>query len=166
MLELAKWAWMQLRANSSISAMRPPCYSLLEEIVARGVTYGSLVWMVCNPAAPAGPRGIRGLSPATGAESRCCCFFFLAPQRVYVVAWLMHNNTRTEGVTTMGVTHPKGPYTMCGARSASAAHARVKDPVMVMAVGSSMMGRVYGSLQVLVCHVHAPMRHNHTRARQ
>ena len=28
-----------------------------------GVIYGSLVWMVCNPAAPAGPRGIPGLSP-------------------------------------------------------------------------------------------------------
>ena len=52
------------RANSSISAMRPPCYYLLEKIVILGVIYGSLVWMVCNPAAPAGPRGIPGLSPA------------------------------------------------------------------------------------------------------
>ena len=51
------------RADSSISAMRPPCYYLLEEIVILGVIYGSLVWMVCNPAAPAGPRGIPGLSP-------------------------------------------------------------------------------------------------------
>ena len=51
------------RANSSISAMRPPCYYLLEEIVMLGVIYGSLVWMVCNPAATAGPRGIPGLSP-------------------------------------------------------------------------------------------------------
>ena len=51
------------RANSSISAMPPPCYSLLEEIVILGVIYGSLVWWVCNPAAPAGPRGIPGLSP-------------------------------------------------------------------------------------------------------
>ena len=32
-----------------------PCYPLLEEIVILGVIYGSLVWRVCNPAAPAGP---------------------------------------------------------------------------------------------------------------
>ena len=54
-----------LRANSSISAMRPQYYDLLEEIVILGVIYGSLVWRVCNPAAPAGPRGIPGLSPGT-----------------------------------------------------------------------------------------------------
>ena len=35
-------------ANSSISAMRTPCYSLLEGIVILGVIYGSLVWRVCN----------------------------------------------------------------------------------------------------------------------
>ena len=52
-----------IRPNSSIGAMRPPCYYLLEEIVILGVTYGSLVWRVCNPAAPAGVRGIPGLSP-------------------------------------------------------------------------------------------------------
>ena len=51
------------RANSSISAMRPAYYYLLEEIVILGVIYGSLVWRVCNPAAPAGVRGIPGLSP-------------------------------------------------------------------------------------------------------
>ena len=45
---------MAARANSSISAMRPPCYYLLEEIVILGVIHGSLVWRVCNPAAPAG----------------------------------------------------------------------------------------------------------------
>ena len=33
-----------VRANFSISAMRPPCYALLEEIVILGVIYGSLVW--------------------------------------------------------------------------------------------------------------------------
>ena len=49
--------------NSSISAMRPPCYSLLEEIVILGVMYGNLVWRVCNPAGPVGPQGISGLSP-------------------------------------------------------------------------------------------------------
>ena len=54
-----------LRANSSISAMRPQCYYLLEEIVILGVIYGSLVGRVCNPAAPAGPRGIPGLSPGS-----------------------------------------------------------------------------------------------------
>ena len=43
------------RANSSISAMRPPCYYLLEEIVILGVIYGSLVRMVCNPAAAGHP---------------------------------------------------------------------------------------------------------------
>ena len=43
--------------------MRPQCYYLLEEIVILGVIYGSLVWMVCNPAAPAGPRDIPGLIP-------------------------------------------------------------------------------------------------------
>ena len=51
--------------------MRPPCYYLLEEIVILGVIYRSLVWMVCNtaaPAAPAGPRGIRGLSPERGTH--------------------------------------------------------------------------------------------------
>ena len=52
------------KANSKISAMRPPWYYLLEEKVILGVIYGSLVWMVCNPAAPAGVRGIPGLSPA------------------------------------------------------------------------------------------------------
>ena len=46
--------------------MRPPCYSLLEEIVILEVIYGSLLWRVCNPAAPQGPRGIPGLSPAGG----------------------------------------------------------------------------------------------------
>ena len=51
------------RANSSFSAMRPRCYYLLEEIVILGVIYGSLLWSVCNPAAPAGPRGIPGVSP-------------------------------------------------------------------------------------------------------
>ena len=54
---------LKIRANSSSSAMRPPCYYLLEEIVMLGVIYGSLVWMVCNPAAPADPLGIPGLSP-------------------------------------------------------------------------------------------------------
>ena len=39
------------RANFSISAMRPPCYSLVEEIVILGVIYGSLAWRVCNPGA-------------------------------------------------------------------------------------------------------------------
>ena len=53
---------VNVRANSSISAMRPPCYYLLEETVILGVIYGSSVWMVCNPAAPAGPRGIPWLS--------------------------------------------------------------------------------------------------------
>ena len=52
-----------VRPNSSISAMRPPCYYSLEEIVILGVIYGTLVWKVCNPAAPAGVRGIPGLSP-------------------------------------------------------------------------------------------------------
>ena len=54
------------RANSSISAMRPPCYYLLEKIVILGVIHGSSVRRVCNlaaPAAPEGPRGIPGLSP-------------------------------------------------------------------------------------------------------
>ena len=51
---------VKVRANSSISAMRPPWYSLLEEIVILEVTYEILVWRVCNPA---GPRGIPGLSP-------------------------------------------------------------------------------------------------------
>ena len=32
-----------------------------EEIVILGVIYGSLVWWVCNPAAPVGPRGIPGV---------------------------------------------------------------------------------------------------------
>ena len=49
--------------------MRPPCYDLLEGIVILGVTFGSLVLMVCNPAAPAGPRGIPGLSPGNHATS-------------------------------------------------------------------------------------------------
>ena len=40
-----------LVGNSSISAMQPPCYSLLEETVILGVIYGSLVWRVCNHAA-------------------------------------------------------------------------------------------------------------------
>ena len=53
-----------LRANSSISAMRFQCYYLLEEIAILGVIYESLVWRVCNTAAPVGPRGIPGLSPA------------------------------------------------------------------------------------------------------
>ena len=35
--------------------MRPPCYYVLEEIVILEVIYGSLLWMVCNPAAPAHP---------------------------------------------------------------------------------------------------------------
>ena len=51
------------RANVSISAMRLPCFYLLEEIVILGVIYGSLMWRVCNPAAPARPQGIPGLSP-------------------------------------------------------------------------------------------------------
>ena len=34
------------RANSSISAMRPPWYYLLEEIVRLGVIYGILVWVL------------------------------------------------------------------------------------------------------------------------
>ena len=38
-------------------------YSLLEEIDIRGVIHGSLVWGVCNPAAPEGLRDIPGLSP-------------------------------------------------------------------------------------------------------
>ena len=42
-------------ANCSISAVRPPCYYLLEEIVIVGVIYGSLVWMVCNPGASCNP---------------------------------------------------------------------------------------------------------------
>ena len=61
-----------VRANSSISAMRPPYY-LLEGIVILGVIYGSLVWRVCNPAAPAapaGPRGIPGLSPGCIRQTR------------------------------------------------------------------------------------------------
>ena len=37
------------RANSSISAMRPPCYDLLEEIVTLGVIYESLVWITVPP---------------------------------------------------------------------------------------------------------------------
>ena len=67
------------RANSSISAMRPPCYYLLEEIVILGVIYGSLVWMVCKPVAPAGPRGIPGLSPGGTMERR-----HRAPRRIGV----------------------------------------------------------------------------------
>ena len=63
------------RANFSISAMRPLRYSLLEEIVILGVIYGILVWRVCNPAAPAGPRGIPELSPDTdtGTETGQAC---------------------------------------------------------------------------------------------
>ena len=53
-----------IQANSSISALRPSCYYVLEEIVILGVIYGSLVWRVCDPAAPAGPQVIPGLSPA------------------------------------------------------------------------------------------------------
>jgi hypothetical protein len=37
------------RANSSICAMRPPCYPFLEQTVILGVLYGSLRWRVCNP---------------------------------------------------------------------------------------------------------------------
>ena len=59
------WQGFVPMANSSNSAMRPPCYYLLEEIVILGVIYGSLVWRVCNPAAPAGPRGIPGPSPGS-----------------------------------------------------------------------------------------------------
>ena len=51
------------RGTSSISAMRPPCYSFLEETFILGVIYGSLVWRVCNPAAPVWPRCIPGLRP-------------------------------------------------------------------------------------------------------
>ena len=51
--------------------MRPPCYYLLEEIVILGVIYGRLVWRVCNLAAPAGPRGIPGLSPGKPCPSQC-----------------------------------------------------------------------------------------------
>ena len=58
-------AYAKSRANPSISAMRPPCYSLSEEKVILGVIYGSLVWGVCNPAAPVWPRGIPGVSPET-----------------------------------------------------------------------------------------------------
>ena len=32
------------RANSSIGAMRPQCYSLLEKMIILGVIYGRLVW--------------------------------------------------------------------------------------------------------------------------
>ena len=60
------------RANFSISAMLLPCYSLLEETVILGVIHGSLVWGICNHAAPAGPRGIPGLSPDT-CNTRVCC---------------------------------------------------------------------------------------------
>ena len=67
---LARCIRFDARANSSISAMRPPCYYLLEEIVVLGVIYGSLMWMVCNPAAPAGPRGIPGLSPVLTLKPR------------------------------------------------------------------------------------------------
>ena len=45
------------RANSIISAMLLPCYSLLEKIVILGVIYGSLVWRVCNPAGLVGGSG-------------------------------------------------------------------------------------------------------------
>ena len=48
------------RANSSISAMRPPCYYLLEEIVILGVIYGSLVWRVCNHAGHPCPEPCMG----------------------------------------------------------------------------------------------------------
>ena len=54
------WIAHKRRADSSISAMRPPCYSLLEEMVILGVIYGSLVWRVCNPAAPCGTCGAAG----------------------------------------------------------------------------------------------------------
>ena len=46
--------WGYPRANSSISAMQPPCYSFEEEIVIlRGNIWklGSLVWRDCNPVA-------------------------------------------------------------------------------------------------------------------
>ena len=46
----------------------------LEEIVILGVIYGILVWRVCNPAAPAGPTCIPGLSPGTppvGSQHSC-----------------------------------------------------------------------------------------------
>ena len=63
----------QVRANSSISAMWPPCYPFLEEI---GLLWGnawSLVWRGCNPAAPEGtdhfPRGIA--DPPADAEGSC-----------------------------------------------------------------------------------------------
>ena len=36
------------RTNSSVSAMQPPCYHFLDEITILGVTYGGLVWRVCN----------------------------------------------------------------------------------------------------------------------
>ena len=39
---------------SSISAMRPPCYPFLEEVVILGVIYGSLVQRGCNPVGPDG----------------------------------------------------------------------------------------------------------------
>ena len=53
-------------ATSSISTMRPPCYSLLEEIVILGVIYGSLVWRVCNPAG--GVEVKPGTAEAAGAS--------------------------------------------------------------------------------------------------
>ena len=63
-MNFISWVWRPhgqvFRANSSISAMWPPCYYLLEEIVILGVIYGSSVWMICNPAAPAAPAGQRG----------------------------------------------------------------------------------------------------------
>ena len=45
-------------------AMRPPCHPHLEETVMQGVMCGSLVLRVCHPAAPVGPHGIPGVSPA------------------------------------------------------------------------------------------------------
>ena len=53
------------RANYSISAMRPPCYPLLEETVILGVIDGSLVWRGFNPGGPweRGGEGVGGGHP-------------------------------------------------------------------------------------------------------
>ena len=69
--------------------MRPPCYSLLEEIVILGVIYGSLVWRVFTPAAPAapaapaGPRSILGLSPLSLGLIRAPYLFYA----LNILAW-------------------------------------------------------------------------------